>query len=193
MGKKLRSDSFAARLTPRRRDELFESLAGGMSLQEAAELVGKWTKAEGCPATGSGRARKPSTQAISAWFAGARVERRFLAAKEAALVAQANCPDDFDAQARRALGQARFLAALEELSPGEIAKLERNELLRAKLELDRQKLEQDNRVARQALALDRARLLLARQKRGETGADLQEQIDLFLAEIERMKRGEEAE
>lgn len=61
----------------------------------------------------------------------------------------------------------------------------------ARLELDRERLERDNRVARQALALDRARLLLTRQKRGETGADLQEQIDLFLEEIERMKRGED--
>lgn len=133
---KLRKDSFAARLSAAQKDELFALLAAGKGLAEAAAQVHEWTKGEW-----GGRA--PSTQAISAWFAGARVERRFAAAKEAALITQANCPEDFDEQARRALGQAKFLATLEELSPTEVAQLERNELLRQKLDLQREQLHLD--------------------------------------------------
>lgn len=182
---KLRSDSFAARLSAAQRDELFTALAGGKGLAEAAAQVHAWTKAEW-------GGKPPSTQAVSAWFAGERVARRYTAAKEAALVAQANCPADYDEQARRALGQAKFLAMLEDLSPKDVAIFERNELARQKVELDKQKLAQDARVARLQLLLDRARLLLARVKGGEKGADLQAQIALALDEIEKMKRGEDA-
>lgn len=180
---KLRKDSFAARLSPAQRDELFVALAGGLGLAEAAKKVHEWTRAEW-------GGKPPSTQAISAWLAGATVERRFAAAKEAALVTQASCPADFSDQARRALGQAKFLATLEALTPGEIAILERNELVREKLALEQQKLTLDNRVARRDLALDRARLLLERTRGGERGEDLQQQIDLALAEIEKMKQGD---
>ena len=181
---KLRSDSFAARLTPAQRDELFIALAGGLGLPEAAAKVCDWTRAEW-------GGRKPSTQAISAWFIGTTRERRFLAAKESALVAQANCPADYDEQARKALGQARFLATLEELSPTDIAALDKNELIRQKLDLDRQKLAMDVRVTRRNLALDRNRLLLERARGGESGAGLQQEIDLALDEINRLKRGED--
>lgn len=181
---KLRADSFAARLTPAQRDELFSALAGGKSLAEAVELAGGWTKAEGW--------KKPSQQAISAWFQGAKIERRYLAAKEAALVTQANCPADYDEQARRALGQAKFLATLEDLSPMDVAFLEKNQIAREKLELERRRLDLDVRITRRNLALDRARILLERARGGERGEDLQKQIDLALAEIERMKKGEDA-
>ncbi len=181
---KLRSDSFAARLTPAQRDELFVALAGGLSLTEAASKVGEWTKSEGW--------RKPSTQAISAWFQGAKVERRFMAAKEAALVTEANCPADYDEKARRALGQAKFLAVLEDLSPMDLAFLERNDIAKQKLDLDRQKLAQDVRVTRRDLALDRARILLERSRGGERGEGLQKEIDLALDEINRLKHGEDA-
>lgn len=177
---KLRSDSFAARLTAAQREELFALLAGGKSLAEGAQ----WVRGKG--------AKPPSQQALSAWFAGARIERRFVAAKEAALVAQANCPADYSEGARRALGQARFLATLEDLTPKEIAVLEKNDLTREKIELDRQKLAQDQRVARRDLALDRAKLLLERAKGGERSEDLQQQIDMALEEIERLKTGEDA-
>lgn len=177
---KLRSDSFAARLTAAQREDLFALLAGGKSLAEAA----RWVRAAG--------AKQPSQQALSAWFAGARVERRYAAAKEAALVAQANCPADYTEAARRALGQARFLATLEALTPKEVAILEHNELAREKLDLDRLKLAQDQRVTRRDLALDRARILLERVRGGEKGAGLQSQIDLALAEIQRLKTGEDA-
>jgi len=53
---KLRSDSFAARLTPAQRDELFIALAGGLGLPEAAAKVSEWTKAEW-----GGRRTTPST------------------------------------------------------------------------------------------------------------------------------------
>jgi hypothetical protein len=122
------------------------ALAGGLGLPEAAARVAEWTKAEW-------GGRKPSTQAISAWFGGAKVERRFLAAKESALVAQANCPDDYDEQARKALGQAKFLATLEDLTPKDIAALQKNELIERKIDLDQQKL-----------ALDRERLHLDQEK-----------------------------
>ena len=182
---KLRADSFAARLTPAQREELFVSLAGGMSLVDAARKVHEWTKAEW-------GGKPPSTKAISAWFTGQRLERRYLAAKEAAIVAQANCPADYDVQARRALGQARFLATLEDLAPKEIAALEKADLDRQRLELDRVKVANDNRVARRDLALARAKLLLERVKGGERSEDLQSQIDLALEEIEKMKRGDDA-
>jgi hypothetical protein len=182
---KLRKDSFASRLTPAQRDELFTALAGGKGLVEAAAMVHDWTKSEW-----SGR--PPSGQAISAWFQGAKVERRFLAAKESALVAQANCPADYDEQARRALGQAKFLATLEDLSPMDIAFLEKNELAKQKLDLDRQKLAMDVRITRRNLALDRNRILLERARGGERGEGLQKEIDLALDEINRLKRGEDA-
>ncbi len=181
---KLRSDSFAARLTPPQRDELFTALAAGKSLADAAVMIGDWTKAEGW--------RKPSQQAISAWFQGAKVERRFAAAKEAALVAQANCPADYDEQARRALGQAKFLATLEDLSPMDLAFLEKNQIAREKLDLEKRRLDLDVRITRRNLALDRARILLERTRGGERGEGLQKEIDLALQEIDKLKRGEDA-
>lgn len=181
---KLRKDSFAARLSGPQKDELFEKLAGGMGLADAAQLAHAWTKAEW-------GGKPPSTQAVSDWFAGEKVERRMSAARAAALVAQASAPADIDDQARRALGQAKFMAMLQEMTPMDIALLEKNEIARQKLELDRQKLAQDNRVSRLSLTLERAKLLLQRSRGGETGEDLQSQIDLALEEIEKMKRGED--
>ncbi len=182
---KLRKDSFAARLTPAQRDELFVALAGGLGLAEAAKKVHEWTRAEW-------GGKPPSTQAVSAWFTAAKVERRYAAAKEVALVAQSNCPADFDAQARVALGQARFLATLEDLEPRDIAALEKIELGREKLALEKERLARDVRVQRLSLALDRAKLCLERARGGEKSEDLQEQITLALEEIEKMKRGEDA-
>lgn len=176
--RKLRSDSFAARLSPAQRDELFAALAGGLGVDEAPAKVHAWTKAEW-------GGKPPSPQAISAWFAGEKVARRLFIAREVALQTEANCPADYDAQSRRALGQARFMAVLGELTPKEIATFDRNDIAR-------QKLEHDTRVDRLLLALDRARLLLTRVKTGETGGDLQTQIDLALDEIEKMKRGDDA-
>ncbi len=160
-------------------------LADGKSYTVAAAQVHEWTKKEW-------GGRPPSTSAISAWFSGARIERRFAAAKETALVAQANCPADYDEQARKQLGHAKFLATLEDLSPKDVAVLERNELVRQKLELDKRRLDLDQRVQQRDLALARAKLLLERARGGERGEDLQAQIDLALDEIERMKKGDDA-
>lgn len=180
---KLRADSFAARLSAAQKEELFADLAGGKSLVDCAEKAHAWTKAEGW--------KRPSTSAISAWFQGEKVSRRYAAAKEAALVAQANCPADYDEQSRRALGQAKFLAVLEDLSPMDLAFLEKNQIAREKLELEKRKLDLDIRIQRRNLALDRNRLLLERVKGGERSQDLQQQIDLALDEIEKMKKGED--
>lgn len=182
---KLRSDSFAARLSDEQKDELFVDLAGGKSLRDAARQVHEWTKAEW-------GGRPPSTQAISAWQASELVRRRMLAARESALVAQATAPADLDEQARKAIGQAKFMTVLQGIKPADIAMFERNDLARTKLELDKKKLEQDGRVQKRDLALAQAKLLLERARGGERSEDLQQQIDLALDEIERMKRGEDA-
>lgn len=160
-------------------------LAEGKGLATAAAQVFEWTRKEW-------GGKPPSTQAVSSWFAGATVERRMSAAKEAALVAQATAPADYDEQARRALGQAKFMAVLQGLEPMDIALLEKNEIARQKLELEKRKLDQDRRLQRMQLALDRSRLLLERARGGERGEDLQQQIDLALDEIEKMKHGEDA-
>lgn len=185
MSQKLRKDSFAARLTPAQREELFVFLAGGGGLADAAKKVLEWTKAEW-----GGKA--PSTQAISAWFAGARIERRHAAAKEAMFVGMANCPADVDEQTRKAIGQAKYLAVLEDLTPMDLAFLEKNEIAKQKLELDRIKVTNDVRVQKRDLVIERAKLLLQRAKGGEKSTDLQQQIDLALDEIEKMKHGEDA-
>jgi len=182
---KLRSDSFAARLTPAQRDELFVSLAGGMSLADAAKKVHEWTKAEW-------GGKPPSTKAISAWFVGERLERRYAAAAESSIVAQANCPADYDAKARQAVGQAKYLATLEELEPRDVVAFLKLELDERKVALDEVKTKNDTRVQRRDLALARAKLLLERVKGGERSEDLQSQINLALEEIERMKHGEDA-
>jgi hypothetical protein len=186
VSQKLRKDSFAARLTPAQRDELFVKLAGGLGLDEAARQVHAWTKAEW-----GGKA--PSTQAVSAWFAGARVERRHAAAKEAMLVGMANCPADMDTQTRSAIGQAKYLATLEDLEPRDVVAFAKLDLDERKLALDERKLALDNRVARLSLALERLRIPLERARTGEKSEDLQQQISLALEEIHKLKHGEDAE
>lgn len=182
---KLRKDSFAARLTQAQRDELFEKLAGGMGLKEAAAQVHAWTKAEW-------GGKPPSTQAVSAWLTGQVVERKMESAKVAALVAEASAPANLDERSRRALGQAKFMAVLQGISPADIALLERNEIALQKLGLETRKLELDQRVQKRDLALLRSKLLLERARGGERSEDLQQQINLALDEIEKMKHGEAA-
>lgn len=183
--KKLRKDSFAARLTPAQRDELFLFLAGGGGLADAARKVHEWTRAEW-----GGKA--PSTQAVSAWFAGARVERRHAAARESMYVGMANCPADMDQQTRLAIGQATYLATLEDLEPRDVVAFAKLELDKSKLELDRIKVSNDSRVARRDLVIERMRSILERARGGEKSTNLQEQIDLALEEINKLKHGEDA-
>jgi hypothetical protein len=183
--KKLREDSFAAKLSTPQRDELFHDLAGGLGLVAAAQKSHEWTKAEW-------GGRPPSRTSVSDWFEGERVRRKYEAAKMAAVVTEANCPADYDAAARRALGQAKFATVLSDLSPMEVAALERNDIAKAKNALLERKVETDVRVARANLTLERARLALTRVKGGERSEDLQTQIDLALEEIEKLKHGDDA-
>ncbi len=134
--RKLRSDSFASGLTAAQRDELFTALVGGLGYDRGAD----WVKARGRP--------RPSPQAVQAWFAGARAARTIAAAREVALVTEANCPADYDAQTRRALGQQKFLAVLAGLSAKDVAALQSVDIAQQKLDLDRQKLELEERRLR---------------------------------------------
>lgn len=176
---KLRKDSFAARLSAAQKDELFAALAGGQGHGEAATQVRAWT------------GRKPSDSAVSSWFHAEVADRRLAVCREVALVTEANCPADYDAQTRRALGQAKYLAMREELAPRDVAAFEKNELTRQKLELDQQRLAQDQRLARRDLRLDRDQLIFERLRGGEKSEDLQQQINLALEEIEKMKKGDD--
>lgn len=195
MKKKIPSNSFAARLTPEQRDQLFEELANGLSYVEATVKVRRWMEenaAAGLACCRPGRAiTLTEATPIWKWYQAIAAERRYATAKQVALVAQANCPDDYDEQARRALGQAKFLATLEGLRVSDIASLEKNEIAREKLALEREKLADNLRHQRRDLLIERARLLLERARGGEESEDLQEQIDLALEEIQKMKRGEE--
>lgn len=211
--KKYRKDSFAARLTPEQRDELFAAIADGLSYTKAAIKAYEWIMENAAalatdPASRPGLSpdsfsprvlaqyggvlRVPPRMSIHTWYHTTVAEQRYAAAKQVAVVAQACCPEDYDAQTRRTLGQAKFLATLEGLRVSDIATLEKNEIAREKLALEREKLERDVRHQRRELVIDRARVLLERARGGEKGADLQHQIDLALEEIRKMKYGEDA-
>jgi hypothetical protein len=133
---KLRSDSFAAGLTASQRDELFAALVGGLGYDRGAD----WVKSHGRP--------RPSPQAVQAWYAGAKAERAIAAAREVALVTEANCPADYDAQARRALGQQKFLAVLAGLSAKDVAALQSVDIAQQKVDLDAKKLALEERRLR---------------------------------------------
>ncbi len=184
--KKIYSNSFAARLTAAQREELFTALAGGLGYAEAAVKVRDWMRENEAARPAGSRVRReiklsaPIT--IGKWYQAVAVERRYEVAKAAALVTQASCPADYDEQARRALGQARFLATLEGLRVSEIVALEKNEIARAKLAFDAHRKECNH-------LLNRATLLLKRKQGGEESEDLQHQIDLA---IEKMRLGEDA-
>lgn len=128
LNRKLRADSFSAGLTAEQRDELFAILAGGQDLRKGALLVQEWT------------GKRISAQAVSNWLARETLDRRFAVCKDAALVAQANTLGTLDAQARSSLAQAKFLSLLKELTPQELVGYERNDLVRQKLDLDKQRL-----------------------------------------------------
>ncbi|MBS0632022.1 MAG: hypothetical protein JSS11_08925 [Verrucomicrobia bacterium] len=194
MNRKIRSNSFAARLTPAQRDELFTALAGGLAYREAGEKIRLWVKenvAAGLVRSRGTREYKLSEpMPIARWYHATAAERRYEVAKEAALVAQAHCPADYDEQARRALGQAKFLATLEGLRISDIAILEKNDIAREKLALEREKLEMNKREKRCEELREESRGFLQRARAGEKGGNLQHMIDLALEEIEKMQRGE---
>lgn len=178
--RKPRKDGWAASLAPELQDDLFRGLAAG----KGPEWVREQLKGTGT--------RRPSDTAISQWLARERVRRRMDLAIVSAAEAAAHCPKDSEDLTRRGIAQAKFTAVMGDLTPYEVVAFEANAIAREKLELERIKVAQDNRVARRNLALDGARLLLQRVKGGEKGETLQAQIDLALEEIERLKNGEDA-
>lgn len=193
MKKTIRSNSFAARLTPAQRDELFEAITAGLSYHDAAKKIRDWITANDAAGRNGPRPVRPlklsEATTIGKWYHATATERRHALVAEVAKVAQAHCPADYEAQGRRALGQARYLATLEGLSVADIVMLERSELARDKLALEREKLAYQQR---RDLVAEKTRLLLARTRGGEKGAELQRQIDLVLAEIERIQAGDAA-
>lgn len=125
---KLRPDSFAAKLSPAQRDELYVALCGGVAHAAAASQVKVWT------------GKAPSESALSSWFTRERITRTVALAREAGLVASAAAPADYTSQERAALGRARFLMTLKDLEPEQLAKLDRNDLHREKLAIERERL-----------------------------------------------------
>lgn len=194
MKRKLHSNSFAARLTAGQRDELFAALAGGLSYTDAVGKVHEWLKANAAADLNGGRRRReikpPCRSSIGGWYQATAVQQRYEVAKQVALAAQAHCPADYDEQARRALGQAKFLATLEGLRVSDIATLERNEIAREKLALEREKLDLNAHKQYCEDLFNRSLALVRRAEGGEKSGDLRLQIKLALEEIEKMKRGE---
>lgn len=186
--RRIYSNSFAARLTASQRDELYEALSAGLKYDDGAAMVRDWIQANDAarpPGTPPGRPMALSNgSSIGKWFHAATAARRYEQARRAALTARARDPDDGKTPSRSALDQARYVALLEGLKPRDIAAFERNELAREKLALEREKF------AHQAL-LKQAEALLRRTQEGDDGEDLQDQIDLALEEIQKMKRGED--
>lgn len=178
------SHSFAARLTTEQLDELFDSLSAGLKYDDAAALVRGWMQANRAHLPAGARPGPEitltSSSPIGKWFKATKAARRYQRAREAALAAHKKDPG-----ARHALEQARYTAVMEGLRPTEIAAFERTELARQKLKLEQEKL--DYHRSRDA-ALAKAQALLERAQEGE---DLQQEIDLMLEEIKRMKYGDD--
>lgn len=191
--KKIRSNSFAARLTTEQRDELFDALAGGLSQPEAALKVRDWTMANHAARRNGAQPVRaidpPDASTIGKWYRATVLERRCAAARAVDEAARLHCPPDYEEQTRRALGLARLLAILEGLRPSDIALLEKIEIARDKLALDREKLTRYAYHQRVDSLIARANLLLARSRRGEESPELQREITLVLEEIDRLKQG----
>lgn len=184
------SHSFAARLTEAQREELFTALSNGLKYDDGAALVRGWMKANAAalpPGTPPGRPITLSSgSSIGKWFNTQQAARRYAKARDAAQARWARTRDTDPTEARHALEQARAAAVMEGLRPTEIAAFERTELAREKLELEREKVAYQRR--RDAV-VEEARVLLQRATR-DRGADLDQQVELILEEIEKMKRGE---
>jgi len=144
MSKKIRSNSFSARLTAAQRDELFEALAGGLAFREAGGKIRDWIKAND-EAGLNGEGPHPELaladhSVVCRWYQGVRTERRYETAREIATVVEQQDLGSLAEQGQRALAHARWLAALEGLKVTEIVALERSQLARERIELEREKL-----------------------------------------------------
>ncbi len=181
---KMRRDSFARRLTAEQREELFTSMAGGMPTKEAAKKVKEWSN----PA----RPSAPSKTAVDKWFKRERVTRGIKMAAQAAVAAEANCPEDMDEKTIRLIGQKKFEMVVDGVEPLELASFERNEIAKLRLELDERKFEYAAWIAERNVILDRTRLILLRVRNGDKGEDVQKMVDLLLLQIDQMKNGGEA-
>jgi len=183
--KTIRSNSFAARLTAEQRDELYDLLDGGLSYREAGEKVRAWIKANDEAGLNSKRAarefRLTDATTIRRWYKGTTVQRRFAVAQEAAVVALAYCPETFKSQTWRALDQARYLASFENLSVSDIAKLERNEILRQKLAFQREKYDMES-------AYEHLYELQRLWKEGHNGPNQIRLINSLIEYIEQMRK-----
>jgi hypothetical protein len=150
MTRKLRSNSFAARLSEAQRDELMEALwTSRWSLDEAAGKVAEWT------------GQTVSRSALSRYFHQRQIAWRMERARKAGEAAEAAAPKDLDERARAAVGYQKMVSVLGgELAPKDIAAFERNELARRKQELEERRLEIDERkltlLERKAAAADEA-------------------------------------
>lgn len=188
--KKISPNSFIARLTAAQREELFFALSDGLGYRQALVKIRAWMQANdeaGLNGDKAGREiRMSAISVLSKWYRNAVAQRRYERAKEAAAVALAHAPADFEEQARRALGHARYLATLEGLGASDIASLERNELARERLAFEREK--HADQLRRDAVLLQAQAYLDQANK--NAGPNLKLQIKLALEEIEKMKRGE---
>ncbi|MBS0630965.1 MAG: hypothetical protein JSS11_03560 [Verrucomicrobia bacterium] len=191
MKTKIRSNSFAAQLTAAQRDELFDALHGGLSYTEAAVRIHHWMTSNRLAARPGARPRReialsePTT--IAKWYKSAVTLRRYAAAEAAACAARLHCPPDYEAQTRRALDQARYLAAHERLSIAEIATLEKIDIARDQLALAREKAAWDAYEQHVDVVINRARHLAQRAQAGGKSAALDREIAHALAEIEQLR------
>lgn len=150
-GRKLRADSFAARLNEDQRDELMHGLwTSALSYADAAVLVSEY---------GAGPV---SESALRKWFHTHQLAWRMQRAKLAGIEAEKNAPADLDERARAAIGYQKMVAMLGgELAPKDIVAFERNELARRKQELDERRLGIDERklalLEKKAAAADAAK------------------------------------
>lgn len=196
---KINSRSFATGLTSAQRQELFIALNEGLSYAQAREKVYEWYQEN----TGALRAgfpvvtqvKPPSITAIGEWYRAAVADQRYAAAMASATAPAAGGPADYDEEMRRALGQARVLATKQDLSVSALTALDRNELARARLALERERLALDTRHQSCAALLDRAKVLVKsapteeNTKKARVGFQLQ--VDLMLEGIEHMKYGDD--
>ncbi|MBN2069113.1 MAG: hypothetical protein JW739_05700 [Opitutales bacterium] len=140
--KRVKADSWAARLTLDQRDELMRDYhISAISVEEAAEKASNYSD------------RTVSKGAFSNWYHTQRMAWMAEQARIKTELAAKEAPDDLDECKSLAIRQAAFAAAAEDLSAKDIAMLERNDIARRKLELEKRRL-----------ALDEAKFASAERK-----------------------------
>lgn len=165
---KVRADSLWAKLDEEQRHQLMSGLVhGSLSLADAAKLCSGWLQ------------KRVPEQRVSATFQRHCHAWKLPVAKQAALELEEVAPADLDAKTRRALGQRKFSIVMEDLDATGLAALERNELMKQKLELDRQRLLLDQEKLSRLVAAKLSDLLeleRANRSAGITGDEAVEAI-----------------